>query len=74
MKERQKLAQKLQKEKAAEAKTEVCDNCAHGKWNTNFFNLDLNGKPITLRCPYYEDGKYGILRGTAACEKFLKKD
>ena len=55
-------------------KNEVCDDCGHGKWNNIFWNLDfIEHKPITLRCPFYKEGKVGIIRGTQACCNFFKK-
>lgn len=73
MRERQKIAKERQKETIIEIKKEICDDCKYATWNTDFFNLDLEGKPITLRCPYYEDGKFGIIRGSQACKRFIKK-
>jgi len=55
-------------------KDEVCDNC---KYSTQgpavHWNLDYEGKVITLRCPLYENGKVGIVRGCKACYKFEKR-
>ncbi|MBQ9340018.1 MAG: hypothetical protein IJS13_06775 [Paludibacteraceae bacterium] len=51
----------------------ICDDCQHGTWNDVFWNRDPQGKPLTLRCPYYENGKYGILRGTKACSKYAER-
>jgi hypothetical protein len=55
-------------------KKEICDDCGHGKWNNAFWNLDIaDRRPITIRCPFYKDGKYGIIRGSQACSNFIKK-
>lgn len=52
----------------------VCDDCAFGTWNTwTDWNRDPQGRPITLRCPHYKDGKYGIVRGSQACYRFVEK-
>ena len=51
----------------------VCDECKHGTWNDAYWNRDLHGKPITLRCSHYKDGKLGIIRSTKACEKFQNR-
>lgn len=48
-----------------------CDDCAFGEWFTAYWNLDLNGKPITLHCHLDPDNiKKGIIRGTASCNNF----
>jgi len=59
--------------KQASEPKRICDDCAHGIWNTEFCNLDLHGKPITLRCPLYKEGNVGIIRGTKACDKYQSK-
>ncbi|MBR1525079.1 MAG: hypothetical protein IJ640_00265 [Prevotella sp.] len=51
-----------------------CDDCAFGKWQTQHWNRDIEGRPITLRCPHYKDGQEGIIRGTAACRKFAERN
>lgn len=53
--------------------TNVCDDCTHGRWNTKENNLDIEGKPITLRCQLYNNGNIGIIRGTKACDMFNQK-
>ncbi len=53
---------------------EICDNCAFGTWNTwTEWNRDYLGRPITLRCPHYKEGKFGIVRGSQACYRFAPK-
>ena len=62
------------KEEREDWRHRVCDDCAFGTWNTwTEWNFDHQGRPITLRCPHYKDGKYGIVRGTPACNKFADK-
>lgn len=53
--------------------TNICDECAHGNWNDQPWNRTPEGDPITIRCPFYRDGQYGIVRGTIACNNFKNK-
>lgn len=62
-----------QTKKIEEWKNEVCDNCGLGKWANIQWNTDAEGRPITIRCQYYENGKFGLVRGTQACCHFIKK-
>ena len=49
----------------------ICDDCKHGTWYDVQWNRSMvDGKPLTLHCPYR---KHGILRGTKACDKFEQK-
>ena len=49
---------------------EICDTCINGKWNCIEWNFDYLGRPITLRCKNYKDGKVGIIRGSQACQYY----
>ncbi len=51
-----------------------CCECQYATWQDVHWNRDIYGVPITVRCPFYEDGKYGIIRDTPACSKFIKKN
>lgn len=52
----------------------ICDDCEFGTWNTwTEWNFDPDGKPITLRCPHYKKGQFGILRGSPACHLFAER-
>ena len=56
--------------KKPDEQREVCDDCVFTEWDMKFHNLDVNRKPILLRCPY-ED--FAIIRGTIACDKYKPK-
>lgn len=75
--ERQKQAEKIKKEQEKNIKSstvEICDNCSNGTWADYEGNRRISdGHPLTIRCPYYEDGKYGLNMGTPACKNFKKK-
>lgn len=50
----------------------ICDTCRLASWVTDEFrHLDLNGKPICLRCPHE---KWYIVRGRRACDKWEPKE
>lgn len=58
-------------EKQPEWVNEICDTCRFAAWVTEEQrHLDLNGKPICLRCPNYA---YYIVRGRRACAKWQAK-
>ena len=42
----------------------ICDDCGHGSWVNTHSNLDWQGKPICLTCPFQQ---YHIIRGRKAC-------
>lgn len=48
----------------------ICDDCGHGNWVDSFSNIDWEGKPICLTCPYEQ---YHILRGRKACGNWKPK-
>ena len=51
---------------------EICDTCRFSSWITDDLrHLDLNGKPICLRCPHYQ---WHIVRGRRACGKWEPKE
>lgn len=49
----------------------VCGECKHGNWVESSHNLDWQGNPICLTCPYQQ---YHILRGRKACHNFKPKE
>lgn len=71
--QRKTLSKKKVKEEKNNEPDGICDNCAYSKWSDYFENRDLEGYPITLRCPYYYDGNIGIIRGTKGCSKYKNK-
>lgn len=59
-------------EKEPEYKKEICDNCGLAKWVTHMQrHYDKQGKPICLVCPHEE---FFIVRGTKACQHFVRKN
>lgn len=48
----------------------ICDDCKHSKWVEAYSNLDWQGKPICLTCPFE---KWHIIRGHKACDKWEPK-
>lgn len=60
--------------KQAAVANNICDNCKHGTWHDVQWNRStIDGKPITLRCPFYHNGSIGIIRGTPACANFASR-
>lgn len=59
-----------QQTKTAEP-VKVCGDCGHGNWVDSFNNLDWEGKPICLTCPF---NKYHILRDAKACKEWKPKE
>ena len=49
----------------------LCGDCGHGNWVDSFNNLDWEGKPICLTCPF---NQWHILRGTKACKEWKPKE
>ena len=50
---------------------ERCDNCGLAEWVTSLHqHLDVFGKPICLTCTHE---KHFIVRGTKACEHFVRR-
>lgn len=45
----------------------ICDDCKHSNWVQSHSNLDWEGKPICLTCPFEQ---WYILRGRKACGKW----
>lgn len=48
-----------------------CGDCGWGKFYYDFKNLDIEGKPICLRCPYTENRVR--IRSEKACDKWKPK-
>lgn len=48
----------------------ICDDCGNGVWVDSFSNIDWEGKPIYLTCPFEQ---YHILRGRKACANWIPK-
>lgn len=50
----------------------VCGDCGCGEFTFEHRNLDIQGKPITLICPF---NKFRKIRSETACDKWkAKKD
>lgn len=48
----------------------ICDDCKHGNWVNSHTNMDWQGKPICLTCPFKQ---WHILRGSKACAQYEPK-
>lgn len=48
-----------------------CRDCALGKWDMSFHNLDLYGNPTLIICP---KSQFKRLRNEKACEEFTKRE
>lgn len=49
----------------------TCGDCGWGVFYDEPHNLDLNGRPICLKCPYTENRKR--IRSEKACDKWKPK-
>lgn len=49
----------------------TCGDCGCGKFYYTDSNLDIEGKPICLKCPYVENRC--MIRSEKACDKWKKK-
>lgn len=47
----------------------ICDDCKHCEWHTQYWNLDPLGKPITFGCTR-KVFEHGEIRGKKACKLF----
>jgi len=47
-----------------------CVDCSHGEYLDYLANMDMNGKPICLRCPFKE---FNVPRFDKACSNFKKR-
>lgn len=47
-----------------------CGDCAHGTYLEHLANMDHEGKPICLRCPFKE---FNVGRFEKSCENFKKR-
>lgn len=52
---------------------DTCEDCVHAKPQYQQWNLDRTGRPLTIRCQHYEDGRIGLNRSQRACELFENK-
>lgn len=62
------MAKKIKKDEAFN----ICDNCKHCEWHTQYWNLDPLGQPITFGCRE-KVFEYGEIRGKKACPKWAHK-
>lgn len=62
---------KKQIKQVPEYRKHVCGECGWGEFSYEFRNLDVNGNPICLKCPYEERRKR--LRSEPACDKWKPK-
>lgn len=58
------------KNKTPEYLNHTCGDCGCGTFYYDHSNLDLNGKPICLTCPYH---KWKKIRSEKACDKWKSK-
>lgn len=54
-----------------EYRKHVCGECGWGEFSYEFRNLDVNGNPICLKCPFIS--KYMKIRSEPACDKWKPK-
>lgn len=47
-----------------------CVDCAFSKWDKTFINLDVNGMPFMLRCPFTKWKKF---QNDFICDRFKQK-
>lgn len=47
-----------------------CGDCSHGEFLDYLANMDKDGKPICLKCPFKE---FNVGRFEKACGKFKKR-
>lgn len=62
---------KVSEQKQPEYYNKTCGECGNGRFFYDIGNLDLNGKPICLDCPYTENRKR--IRSERACDKWKPK-
>lgn len=62
---------KVSEQKQPEHYNKTCGECGNGRFFYDIDNLDLNGKPICLDCPYTENRKR--IRSERACDKWKPK-
>lgn len=55
------------KNKPPEYLSHTCGDCGWGTFYYDHSNLDMNGKPICLTCPYH---KWKKIRSEKACDKW----
>lgn len=48
-----------------------CGDCGNGSFYYEHSNLDINGKPICLKCPFVENRS--MIRSEKACDKWKPK-
>ena len=48
----------------------ICDDCGHSSWVNSHSNLDWQGKPICLTCPFRQ---FHIIRGSKACANWTQR-
>lgn len=47
-----------------------CTDCAFSKWDKTFINLNLNGEPFMLKCPF---NKWKRFQNDTICDRFVQK-
>ena len=67
---RRKAIQPPKKEKVPKVK-HYCGECALGTFYYTHNNIDLNGKPICLKCPHSDTSR---IRSELACRYFKEKE
>ena len=48
----------------------ICVNCEHATLDTKFANLDLDGRPTIVHCPF---SKRSRIRNEQACSEHFKQ-
>lgn len=49
----------------------ICGDCGWGEYYYTHSNLDIEGKPICLKCPYVDNRS--MIRPEKACDKWKPK-
>lgn len=62
-----KRSQTNEKNKEPDYIGHTCGECAIGQFDYSQINIDMNGKPICLTCPYH---KFKRIRSAKACDKW----
>lgn len=65
------VAKKPIKKKDEPQPVHTCGDCGNGSFYYEHSNLDINGKPICLKCPYVENRS--MIRSEKACDKWKPK-
>ena len=59
------------KKKGEPKPVHTCGECGWGEFYFKHSNLDMNGKPICLKCPFVDNRS--MIRSEKACDKWKPK-